>query len=34
MELAGYAAVLEVLEPAAVRDQLAEIGSRLLDRYA
>jgi predicted DNA-binding transcriptional regulator YafY len=34
MELAGYAAVLEVVEPVAVRDQLAEIGSRLLDRYA
>jgi predicted DNA-binding transcriptional regulator YafY len=33
MELAGYAAVLEVLDPPAVRDQLATIGEQLTARY-
>jgi len=33
MELAGYAAVIEVLDPPAVRDQLAAIGAQLVDRY-
>jgi predicted DNA-binding transcriptional regulator YafY len=33
MELAGYAAGLEVLSPAAVRESLASIGAELLDRY-
>jgi predicted DNA-binding transcriptional regulator YafY len=33
MELAGYAAVLEVLDPPDVRDQLASIGAQLVDRY-
>jgi predicted DNA-binding transcriptional regulator YafY len=33
MELAGYSQVLEVLDPAEVRDQLGAIGSRLVERY-
>ncbi|MPY91717.1 MAG: WYL domain-containing protein [Acidimicrobiia bacterium] len=33
MELAGYAAGLEVLGPPEVRDELATIGRRLLERY-
>jgi predicted DNA-binding transcriptional regulator YafY len=34
MELAGYALDLEVVDPPEVRDELAEIGERLVDRYA
>ena len=34
MELAGYSAVLEVLDPPEVRDELAAIGARLVERYA
>ena len=33
MELAGYGAGLEVLEPPEVRASLAEIGALLVDRY-
>ncbi len=33
-ELAGYSAVLEVIDPPAVRSALASIGSRLVERYA
>lgn len=32
-ELAGYSAVLEVLDPPEVREELARIGSRLIERY-
>ena len=34
LDLAAYAAHLEVLEPPQVRDRLAEIGARLVARYA
>jgi predicted DNA-binding transcriptional regulator YafY len=34
MELAGYGFGLEVLEPVEVRDELAAIGGRLVERYA
>jgi predicted DNA-binding transcriptional regulator YafY len=34
MELAGYSQVLEVLEPDEVREQLAAIGTRLVERYS
>jgi predicted DNA-binding transcriptional regulator YafY len=34
MELSGYADALEVLDPAEVRDRLAAIGERLVQRYA
>jgi predicted DNA-binding transcriptional regulator YafY len=33
MELAGYSFGLEVLDPPEVRDQLGEIGRRLVERY-
>jgi hypothetical protein len=33
MELAGYAAGLEVVEPASVRLDLAAIGKGLVERY-
>ncbi len=33
-ELAGYSAVLEVLDPPEVRAELARIGSRLVERYS
>ena len=33
-ELAGYSAVLEVLDPPEVRHELAAIGARLVERYA
>jgi predicted DNA-binding transcriptional regulator YafY len=33
-ELAGYITVLEVVGPPEVRDELARIGSRLIDQYA
>ena len=34
MELAGYGAVLEVLDPPEVRHELAALGARLVERYA
>lgn len=34
MELAGYASVLEIVDPAEVRDDLASIGARLVERYS
>ena len=34
MELAGYAELIEVLEPATIREQLSAIGRRLVTRYA
>ena len=34
MELAGYSAVVEVLGPPDVREELAAIGARLVERYA
>ena len=33
MELSGYAQVLEVLDPPQIRDELAAIGARLVERY-
>jgi hypothetical protein len=33
MELAGYSFGLEVLDPPEVRDRLASIGNRLVERY-
>jgi hypothetical protein len=32
-KLAGFGAAVEVLEPAAVRDELAVLGAELVDRY-
>jgi predicted DNA-binding transcriptional regulator YafY len=34
MELAGYAEVLEIVEPESIRDELADIGHRLVARYS
>jgi predicted DNA-binding transcriptional regulator YafY len=34
MELAGYAEVLEIVEPASIRDELASIGAALVARYS